>query len=104
MREGGARSMSEQQNIQAIQAIYAAFNRVDIGYILDQLSDDVKWETHFDPVVPWGGDFSGRGNVSRFFEAIARSVDVNSFEPMEFIAQGNKVVSLGTFGCTVRAT
>jgi hypothetical protein len=39
-----------------------------------------------------------------FFEAIFQSVDVDAFEPNEWIADGDVVVSLGEFECRVRAT
>jgi ketosteroid isomerase-like protein len=94
--------MSEQQNVERIRKIYEAFSRGDIGFILDQLTPDVKWVSHYDPIVPWGGDFTGR--VDKFFEAIGQSVDVTAFTPGEFIAQGDTVASLGEFGCRVRAT
>ena len=94
--------MSEQQNVERIRKIYEAFGRGDIGFILDQLTPDVKWVSHYDPIVPWGGDFTGR--VDKFFEAIGHSVDVTAFTPGEFIAQGDTVASLGEFGCRVRAT
>jgi ketosteroid isomerase-like protein len=95
--------MSEQ-SLEAVRKIYDAFGRGDIGYIIDQLADDVRWVSHFEPVVPWGGDFSGKKNVGRFFEAINQSVDVVSFTPGEYVTQGDTVVSLGTFGCRVKAT
>jgi ketosteroid isomerase-like protein len=60
--------------------------------------------THFEAIVPWHGEFPGRASVPRFFQAIANSVDVTAFVPKEFIAQGDTVVSLGDFGCRVRAT
>jgi hypothetical protein len=94
--------MSEQQNVERIGAIYDAFSRGEIAYILGQLTPDVCWVSHYDPVVPWGGDFSGR--VDKFFEAIGQSVDVTAFTPGEFIAQGDTVASLGEFGCRVKAT
>jgi ketosteroid isomerase-like protein len=96
--------MSEQANVERIQDIYAAFGRGDVGHIVGQLSDDVRWVTHLEPEVPWSGDFSGKASVPRFFEAIFGSVDVLSFTPREFVAQGDTVVSLGEFGCRVRAT
>lgn len=94
--------MSEHQNVETIQQIYAAFGRGDIPYILDQLSPAVEWLCHFDPIVPWGGDFSGR--VGDFFSAIDNSVDVLSFEPGEYVSQGDTVVSTGTFGCRAKST
>lgn len=96
--------MNEQQNIQTIHEVYAAFGRGDVGFIVDQLTDDVGWVSHFDAIIPWGGDFSGKARVPHFFEAIFGSVDVETFEPKEWIAQDDTVVSLGEFGCRVRTT
>ena len=96
--------MSEQQNIQTIQQVYAAFGRGDVPTILGRLTDEVRWISHIESVVPWAGDFSGKDRVPQFFEAIFRSVEVNAFDPQEFLAQGDAVVSLGEFGCRVRAT
>ena len=96
--------MVESDNVALIGRIYEAFGRGDIEYIIDQLSDDVRWVTHLEPIVPWSGDYSGRTNVPKFFDAIASSVETTSFTPHEFIAQGETVVSTGEYGCTVNAT
>jgi uncharacterized protein len=96
--------MNEQQNVKRVQEIYAAFGRGDVAFIVSQLTDDIHWVSHFDSVVPWSGDFSGKERIPHFFEAIFQSVDVEAFEPNEWIAEGDTVVSLGEFGCRVRAT
>jgi ketosteroid isomerase-like protein len=96
--------MNEQQNIQKISDVYAAFSRGDIGFILDQVTDDVRWLSHFDESVPWAGDYSGKNRVPAFFQGISESVEVTGFEPGEYIAQGDNVVSLGYFACKSLAT
>ena len=96
--------MSEKDNVARITKIYEAFGRGDIAYIIDQVTDDVRWVARFEPIVPWAGDFSGKRTVPKFFEAIGSSVDVTAFTPRELVAQGDTVVSLGEFGCKVRAT
>jgi uncharacterized protein len=96
--------MSEQQNIETIQEMYEAFGRADVASIVAKLTDDVKWVSHSDSIVPWSGDFSGKTQVPRFFEAIFQSVDVEAFEPQEWVASKETVVSLGEFGCRVRST
>lgn len=96
--------MAEQQNVALVTKLYEAFGRGDTAFIIDQLTDDVRWVSHFEPIVPWGGDFSGKTQVPRFFQAIGESVDVTAFNPGEFVAQGETVVSMGEFGCKVRAT
>ena len=46
--------------------------------------------THLEPIVPWSGEYNGKANVPRFFEAIGGSVETTAFNPQEFIAQGDK--------------
>ena len=95
--------MSSQQNVQIVQGIYEAFGRGEIQAIIDQLTDDVRWVSHFEPIVPWHGRFDGKNQVLRFFDAIGQSVDVLSFTPQELVADGEIVVSLGEFACRVHA-
>ncbi len=96
--------MSEQQNIETIGKIYEAFGRGDVAYIVDQLTDDVRWLSHFEKVVPWAGDFSGKANVPRFFQAIGENSNITRFEPKAFIAQGDAVVSVGELDITANST
>src|ERR1043166_3187407 len=96
--------MSEESNKQTIQEMYAAFGRGDVDTILGKLSDDVLWVVNLDTVVPWSGDYSGKGNVPRFFDAIFQSVQVESFEPQDWYTDGDTVVSTGEFGCLVNST
>lgn len=93
-----------EQNVKTIQDLYAAFGRGDVAFIVSKLADDVRWVSHLDSVVPWSGDFSGKDCIPRFFEAIFQSVEVEALEPKEWISDGDAVVSLGEFGCRVRAT
>ena len=96
--------MATQANVAAITKIYDAFGKGDIPYIIDQLSDEVHWMAHIEPFVPWSGDRSGKTNVPSLFQAIDDSVDVLSFTPGDFVAEGDTVVSFGSFGCRVKAT
>jgi ketosteroid isomerase-like protein len=98
------KNMNEQQNIKIIEGLYAAFGRGDVPGIVAQLTDDIRWVSHGESDVPWSGDFSGKHRVPEFFAAIFQSVDVQAFTPQEWIAQGDTIVSLGEFGCQVRAT
>jgi ketosteroid isomerase-like protein len=97
--------MNEQTNLQIVQECYNAFNRGDIPYIIDQLTDDVRWISQIDPVVPWSGVHAGPSAVANgFFGRIAETAEIFDFEPLENVAQGESVVTLGTFGCRARAT
>lgn len=96
--------MSAKKPVEIVREIYAAFGRGDVGTILAQLAEDVKWHTRMEAVVPWSGDFSGKARVSKFFDAIFQSVDVEGFDPGEFVCEGDTVVSFGEFACKVKAT
>ena len=92
------------QNVSTIKDIYAAFGRGDVAFIVGKLADDIRWVSHLEAIVPWSGDFSGTARVPMFFDAIFQAVDVEAFEPKEFIAEGETVVSLGEFACQVKKT
>ena len=96
--------MNEQLNVKQIEEVYAAFGHGDVALIIANLTDDIRWVSHLEPVIPWHGDFSGKAHVPRFFAAIFQSVEVEAFAPQEWIVEGDTVVSLGEFGCRVRAT
>jgi ketosteroid isomerase-like protein len=60
----------ESQNTEQVARIFEAFARGDVPYILDQLADDVRFHSHLDASVPWAGEFVGKENVVRFFQAL----------------------------------
>src|ERR1700682_3161695 len=94
--------MSEQANVQIIQEAYAAFTRGDIPSLLESLSEDVEWIEP--PVEPLGGPYRGRESFAKFFERVNELSDFASFEPREYVAQGDRVVALGHYKATVRGT
>jgi ketosteroid isomerase-like protein len=94
--------MSEQANVQLIQAAYAAFKRGDIQTILDSLSEGVKWVAA--DVAPVAGTYHGRNEVAGFFRKVNETAEYLSFEPREFVAQGDRVVVLGSYRAKVKAT
>ena len=96
--------MSEQTNTQTVQAIYAAFARGDIPFILDTLAEKLEF-THPGPaVIPWAKTRHTRDEVAEFFQVLAKTLEVQQFEPREYVAQGNKVVALGYFRARSKAT
>jgi hypothetical protein len=44
--------MSEQQNLETVREVYAAFGRGDVAFIVAKLTDDIRWVSHFDSAVP----------------------------------------------------
>src|SRR6476659_2305851 len=94
----------EIENTEQIAKIFEAFGRGDVAYILDQLADDVRFVSHLDPIVPWAGEFVGKDNVARYFQALGSSVEVADHPVHALVAQGDTVVATGDVSFRVRAT
>ena len=96
--------MNEQKNIEAVQNAYAAFGRRDIGAIIDQLTDDIDWHFFGPAELPPAGVRKGKPEVQRFFKNVDDSWTFATFEPRQFIAQGDTVVVLGSYSGTAKST
>lgn len=89
----------EAQNTKTVQDAYAAFGRGDVPAILASLSDDIVWLGVYGAGkhVPTSGERRGKAAVGEFFKQVAQTVNFSRFEPREFIATGDKVVTLGHY-------
>lgn len=96
--------MSEQETVEVVRRAYENFKSGDIGALMGQMSEDVDWRLPRIEGVPFSGERKGREKVSEFFTTLADSQDSVSFEPREFVAQGDKVVALGTYNWRVKNT
>jgi ketosteroid isomerase-like protein len=98
--------MSEAQNTKTVQDAFAAFGRGDIAALLNLLTDDVVWHGVYggSADVPQAGERHGRAAVAEFFKLVAQNTEFSRFEPREFIAAGDKVVTLGHYAGTVKTT
>jgi ketosteroid isomerase-like protein len=95
--------MSEQETVEVVKRAYENFKKGDIGALLGQMSEGVDWRLPEIQGAPFAGARKGRGQVSEFFTSLADSQDSVSFEPREFVAQGDKVVALGTYNWRVKS-
>ncbi len=97
--------MSDQENLQTIHDVYAAFGRGDVPAVLDILADDVQW---FLPgpvdLVPYAGSRTGPEQVAEYFREFGEAVEMTQFEPQDFFAQADKVVVLGHYEARVKKT
>ena len=96
--------MSEQQNLEVVRRGYEAFGRGDIQALLDMLADDVEWVSPGPPELPTAGNRRGRQQVAQFFQAVDQIFEIQQFEPKAFVAQGDRVVVLGTDTARIKAT
>ena len=97
--------MTDQANTQLAQDAYAAFGRGDMPALAEVMADDIEWVNPGDPGDdPLAGTYRGKDDVLGWFGKLAETLDFQTFEPRDFIAQGDKVVSIVYAEATVRST
>ena len=96
--------MPEAENTQLIKDAYASFQRGDIAAILNNCDENVEWHGVIgtEGVLPQSGLRRGRAQVAEFFKQVGDTTDFTSFEPKEFVAQGDKVVALGSYSARMK--
>lgn len=95
--------METNDNVQMIQKCYAYFEQGDIASILDMLDENIVWREPTTPQIPYGGKREGKAAVQQFFTEVAQ-VQISEFKAQEYLAAGNRVVTLGTWSGTVKST
>lgn len=94
--------MSEQ-NKAIVEQAYNNFKTGNIEALLNLMSDDITWTLPEMEGVPFAGARTGRAAVAEFFEAVNGSQEVVTFEPRDVIAEGDRVVALGSYSWRVRS-
>jgi ketosteroid isomerase-like protein len=90
-------------NTEVLRNLYAAFATGDIPCVLGALSPEVRWTEAAGG--PYGGLSVGPEAVlANVFMPIGAAWDGFSAIPHEFVAEGNVVVTLGTYSGTFKAT
>src|ERR1044072_5706859 len=90
-------------NKDTISAIYEAFLREDIPFILNQLSETVEWNYAADNTAQkaglgWMTLYSGRENVADFFKAV-EEMEIYQFDVLSILEGENEVASRLLIGC-----
>jgi ketosteroid isomerase-like protein len=96
--------MSTQNHVALVQDAYAAFGAGDLHRMLGLMTSDIVWEFPASSVIPWAGTFTGPGEVARFFSALMENSEPEVFEPLNYIASGDRVVVLGRERFRAKAT
>jgi uncharacterized protein len=92
-------------NVRTIQNIYEAFGRGDLGFILDQVTDDVDWASCPDSkIAPWHGVRHGKSEVPSFFQALADNLEITEFMPLSFAANDTDVMVVTRWSAVAPAT
>jgi uncharacterized protein len=91
--------------IERVKAIYAAFARGDVPFMLECLAPDVVWEYGSDGHgVPWLKPRRGRAEVVGFFQTLAEELEFRRFEPTAFLEGPAIVAALCQVEATVKRT
>ena len=79
--------MGAEENLKTITAIYEAFGRGDVGYIVSCVTDDVDWATDTSSDgAPWYGVRRGPAGIESFFTDFGSTMEVVEFTPLSFAA------------------
>ena len=96
--------MNNQDNLRIVQEGYADFARGDVQTLLGKFAEDIEWVIPGSENNPLTGIYQGRSRVAEFFKLLSDVTEISTFEPREFIAQGDKVIVLGRETGRVKST
>ena len=95
--------MSEQ-NKALVREVYDSFKATRIDRMLGLMSNDITWTLPEIEGVPFGGRKKGLKSVSEFFVLVNTFQETLLLEPRALVAEGDKVVVLGSYSWRVRST
>ncbi len=97
-------TMTLINNAATVTAMYEAFGRGDISYILSQVADDCKWIGTGEGSLPQGGTYIGKDAIN-FFTRLGENEEFNSFNPVSINAiNDNEVAAFGNMTATSKTT
>jgi ketosteroid isomerase-like protein len=96
--------MEKANVVTFIDNLYASFLTGDLEGILDLVSDSSVWTVYGPAEVPFMGEFRGRSGAKQFLEALIGTQEDVTMEISDRIAQGDKVVFVGNYTATIKAT
>jgi ketosteroid isomerase-like protein len=96
--------MSERVNTDIVQSGYEKFGSGDIEGLLQLFAENILWQVPEVENAPFTGVRRGLDETANFFKQLSENETFTRFEPLEFIAQNDKVVVLGEMAATVTST
>jgi ketosteroid isomerase-like protein len=90
---------------ETVKALYDAFGKGDIPFILDHVAENITWQDPCNPaIVPFGGIHKNKSGFLEFFQQLGSSTDTTLWEVDNYISQGDKVVAMGSHGFRCKKT
>lgn len=96
--------MGIQENKALVMLGYKHFKEGNIQGVLDTYADDIEWVGNKLEGVPFSGTYRGKEGAAEYFKKVHEATERLQFEPIELIAEGNKVVVTGHSTRKVRTT
>lgn len=97
--------MSEDDNLIVVKDVYSAYRDRDIPALLNCLAEDVKWFSMGPPeIIRSAGTRYGRAQIEQYLGSLEGMGEAERFEPREFIAEGDKVVTIGDSQRHIKST
>jgi ketosteroid isomerase-like protein len=91
-----SQTMSELDNLNVVRDAYLAYRDRNFDALRNCLAKDVRWFALGPPdLIPTAGTRYGHEQVEQYFVTLDVIENVQSFEPEEFIVEGDKVVAMG---------
>ena len=90
-------------NVALIESLYQAFAQGDVPAVLGAMDAGIEWTEA--EGFPYGGTYKGAQSiVENVFMKLATEWDDYLVEPNEFLDAGDKIVTLGNYSGTYKAT
>jgi uncharacterized protein len=97
--------MNEHENVDVVKDAYRAFSEGNLDALMSCLDDSVKWFAIGPPhLIPTAGTRYGPEQVEQYFSLLKSSGQLKGWWPLEFIAEGDKVVAIGELQSDVKST
>lgn len=95
--------MSIENNVQVVKDFFAAIGRRDKQGLLAMSADDIEWII---PGEDWplAGTHRGQAGLESLLQKANEAVETSYPEPPEFVAQGDRVLVLGSAMGRIKAT
>jgi uncharacterized protein len=103
--QSGSFTMNEHENVNVVKDAYRAFGEGNLEELLAVLDDCVKWFS-IGPLhlIPTAGTRYGPEQVQQYFSLLRSSGQLKGCWPLEFIAEGDKVVTIGEWLSEVKTS
>ena len=95
--------MSTEKNVQTVKNFFAAIGRVDKEGLLALVAQDVEWII---PGEDWplAGTHRGHAELAAVLQKASKEVEMTYPKPPEFVAQGDRVLVIGSATGKIKAT